>query len=160
MNRLYLSTCRKPTQLTRKFARLLSLILSAEYENRGKRSVDDICARAEKAGCTKIAFIYEKKGNPSRIQFYDDKKGWLEEEVLITGTNIPARKDGGRIPPNIMVLAEDGTGKRIADLFGLEQEIEDETSLLEGKFFESGIQFSLKGELILAIKCKFSNSKK
>ncbi|MFH0972012.1 MAG: hypothetical protein V1835_05615 [Candidatus Micrarchaeota archaeon] len=152
MPQIYISTGRKPSQLTRKFGRLLSLILNAKYENRGKKSVDEICARAEKFGCIRIAFIYEKKGNPALIQFYDEGKGWMDGELMVLGVNLPERS--GRIPKNLKIIAEDAEGGKIAALFGIEMEVEDETSKLGGKFSESRIDFLVAGKIVLEMKCK------
>ncbi len=152
MNSLYLSTGRKPSQLTRRLAKLLSFLLKAKYENRGKRSVDDICLRAEKHGCQKIAFIYEKKGNPSAVQFYDEKEGWLKEEIMIFGINMPERE--GRIPNKVKMTGMDEQGKKMMELLGLEQEIEDENSKMKGEFSSSRITFTKEGEKVLEMKCK------
>jgi hypothetical protein len=152
MEHLYFSTGRKPSQMTRKFARIMSLILDAQYENRGKRSVDEICGRAEKFGCTKIAFIYEKKGNPSLIQFYGQEKGWLDEELMIFGINIPERE--GRIPKHITFSNLDAEGEKIAGLFGLENDAENEKSTLIGVFSQNKLEFISGKEKVLDIKCK------
>jgi rRNA maturation protein Rpf1 len=156
MSSLYLSTGRKPSQQARKLARLLSLILKSEYENRGKRSVDEICSRAEKSGCTRIAFIYEKKGNPSHIQFYDEENAWLPEEIKILGIFLPERKGRGRIPRDVQLIGEDETGIKMMQLLNLENDIDDGKSPLIGKFSTHSIAFFLQNEKILEIKCKLA----
>jgi hypothetical protein len=158
MSSLYLSTGRKPSQQARKFARLLCLILKSEYENRGKRSVDEICARAEKFGCTRIAFIYEKKGNPSHIQFYDEENAWLQEEIKISGIYLPERKGRGRIPRDVQLIGEDENGIKMMQLLNLENDVDDAKSPLVGKFCAHSIAFFLQNEKILEIKCRLATS--
>ncbi len=130
MNHLYFSTGRKPSALIRKLGRLLSLIFNSKYENRGKKSVDEVCARAELAGCVKIAFIYEKKGNPSNIKFFDETNGWLKTELLIHGMNLPERT--GRIPKTLNLEIKGAVGKKIADLFDVNLDENDDASPLRG----------------------------
>lgn len=154
MSQLYLSTGRKPSALGRRVARLLCLIFNAKYENRGKKSVDEICARAEKFGCTRIAFIYEKKGNPTSIQFYDEANGWLEEELRIFGVNLPDRD--GRIPKTVKFISKDADGKKIMQLFNLENEIDDSPSSLEAHFYANRMDFIQNNSAILGIKCGLS----
>ena len=152
MSSLYLSTGRKPSQLTRKVSRLLSLILQGKYENRGKKSVSEICSRAEKFGCQKVAFIYEKKGNPASIEFFDEEGGWLEEIISVSGIYFHEKEGRKRIPSKIKLTAIDDTGVRMIALLGLENEVEDETSLLEGNFSKTGIAFYLGGVKVLELK--------
>lgn len=154
MSSLYLSTGRKPSQLTRKLSRLLCLILQAKYENRGKRSVEEICSRAEKFGCRRIAFIYEKKGNPSSIEFFDEEAGWLSEIIAISGIHLPERKGGKRIPPTIELVARDAAGEKMLYLLGIQNKADDEISTLRGAFSSSGMEFFLRDEKILHIKGK------
>ncbi|MFH1442512.1 MAG: hypothetical protein ABIG96_00605 [Candidatus Micrarchaeota archaeon] len=156
---LYISTGRKPSVTTRKLARLLSLILNAKYENRGKRSVDDVCERAEKSGCSRIAFIYEKKGNPSSIQFFDSEKGWLKEEFIIAGVVVPEFEKRKRIPQQMEVKSDDENGKKIIRLLGLE-ESDEFPSPLHGIFSGRGMEFLLNNEKILFLKGKLIESPK
>lgn len=151
-----MSTGRKPTQTTRKLGRLLSLILHCKYENRGKRSVDEICERAETFGCQKVAFIYEQKGNPSSIQFFDEDLGWLPEIIAISGINQPDRASLSRIPSTIKLIAHDAEGKKMISLLGLEAKEEDAQSPLEGKFSSKGIEFFQGKYLILNLKGKIA----
>ncbi|MFH1750902.1 MAG: hypothetical protein ABH863_04450 [Candidatus Micrarchaeota archaeon] len=154
MSSLYLSTGRKPSQLTRKVARLLSLILQAKYENRGKKSVDEVCIRAEKFGCQKVAFIYEKKGNPASIEFFDEEKGWLPEIISISGIYLPKRKGKKRIPPSIQLICEGSEGLAMRELLGVEGEAEGIASPLVGVLSEKGLAFTSFDERILEIKGK------
>ncbi|MBI5224976.1 hypothetical protein HY989_03830 [Candidatus Micrarchaeota archaeon] len=150
MSNLFISTGRKPTATARKLARLLSLILMAKYENRGKRSVDDVCARAEHHGMTKIAFIYERKGNPSSIQFFDQTNGWLVEEIAILGMSMPERKGRSRIPESCEVDIKDAIGRKFAELLGLVES--GEPTKLRAIFSEKLITFILGEDKILEMK--------
>lgn len=88
---IYITTSRKPSQLTRRIARYLGRVFGT-YENRGKRSMAEIVARANTAGYTRIMFMYEKKGNPSELSFYEDE--WLEPLIKIRGVKENGGKSG------------------------------------------------------------------
>ncbi len=71
---MLVTTSRKPGQLTRAMARTVADALGAAYLNRGKAGVDAVMAQAEKAGAKRVLFIWERKGNPSRMVVFDLEK--------------------------------------------------------------------------------------
>ncbi|MBI5228755.1 hypothetical protein HY991_01495 [Candidatus Micrarchaeota archaeon] len=120
---LYITTSRKPSQLTRRFVKWLEFLLEGEAENRGKRNIEEIAERARGKGFARILFVYEKKGNPERLCFYEN--GWLEPEVLIKGVILPKGKPDRRklkLQRGISVTAEDEVGREIKGLLGFEGE--------------------------------------
>jgi len=84
---LFVTTSRKPSQLTRRVARFLGRVLG-KYENRGKHGLAEVASRADAAGYSRLLLVYERKGNPAELSFYEDN--WLEPLVLIRGL-----KEGG-----------------------------------------------------------------
>ncbi len=71
---MLITTSRKPGQLTRAMARTVADALGAAYLNRGKAGVDAVMAEAEKAGASRVLFIWERQGNPSRLVVFDLEK--------------------------------------------------------------------------------------
>ncbi|MCX8206158.1 MAG: hypothetical protein N3H30_02920 [Candidatus Micrarchaeota archaeon] len=68
----YITTSRKASQVSRRLARSLSNFFpGAHYENRGKRGMDSVLARARELGFTRVVLIYESHGNPGEIEFID-----------------------------------------------------------------------------------------
>jgi U3 small nucleolar ribonucleoprotein protein IMP4 len=118
---LFITTARKPSQQTRKLARWLETLFDAEYENRGKRSVDEVMQRAASAGYSRVLFIHESHGNPNELVFRDGNEGWLEPSIAIAGASIPERGKRRRLPKNVAVKALDSEGRKIAGLFGIEE---------------------------------------
>lgn len=81
-------------------------MLSAKAENRGKRSVSDVEARAANFGCTRVLFLHEANGNPSKLSFYG-KEGWLEPEIAVSSAEVPAKEKAKiRLPRDVSVIAE------------------------------------------------------
>ncbi len=116
---VFISTCRKPRPRTRKVAKLLAVLLDSKYENRGKRSVGDVVARAGAAGFSRVAFLHESHGALSSIEFCEEGKGWLEEIILVRQVEVPEAKS--RVPKELVFEAVDGAGRRMADLLMLGQ---------------------------------------
>ncbi len=74
MTAMLITTSRKPGQLTRAIARTLANGMGAEFLNRGKSGVDSVFAEAEKLGVSKVLFVWERNGNPSRLVAFDMEK--------------------------------------------------------------------------------------
>lgn len=74
---MFITTSRKPSAKTRTFCQSLSRALNADYTNRGKMSFRDVLIKA--SGFKVIAIVSQVKGNPSRIEFYNE-----EGEILLT----------------------------------------------------------------------------
>ena len=143
---LYVSTSRKPSVLSRKLVRWLALLCGGMTENRGKRSVFECMQRAESKGFKRLAFVYEKYGNPSELAFFQGQ--WLNPVIEIQSIAFPTEKKQ-RVPKGFSATAVDEEGKKIVDLFtggasGLE---ETETGLVmqAGK---KEIKFVYDGETV------------
>lgn len=83
---MYVTTSRKPTQHTRSLARAFAAFLGATCENRGKKSVNDVAARASKLGHSRFVIISEQHGNPSKMSFAEVgvEWQWLDPEISFT----------------------------------------------------------------------------
>jgi len=74
---MLITTSRKPSSRTRSFCQSLSHVLNAEYVNRGKMSFRDVLVKASTLGFPKIAIVSQIKGNPSKIEIYDENSEML-----------------------------------------------------------------------------------
>ena len=74
---MFITTSRKPSAKTRTFCQSLSRVLNADYTNRGKMSFRDVLIKA--SGFKIIAVVSQVKGNPSRIEFFNENG-----ELLLT----------------------------------------------------------------------------
>lgn len=74
-SKIIISTSRKPSQITRRFAQFLKHYFNATYINRGKTSFTKILNQAKQHENSVLLIITETKGNPSNIDVYD-----LEDE--------------------------------------------------------------------------------
>ncbi|MGB9577076.1 MAG: hypothetical protein ACP5O3_01430 [Candidatus Micrarchaeia archaeon] len=142
MSSIYVTTSRKPSQLTRRLARWLELLLAAEYENRGKKSFDEVRERARTLGLKKILFVYERNGNPDRIAVWD--ADWREPEIRLRSVVFPP-KSRVEVPRETKVVAEDEFGEKVAKLLDLR---EPEGEFVEARVSSKKICFSFNGEEI------------
>jgi len=95
---MFITTSRKPSAKTRTFCQRLSRVLNADYTSRGKMSFRDVLIKA--SGFKIIAVVSEIKGNPSRIEFYNQKS-----EILLTLYITEAILDlNGKINPDKLTL--------------------------------------------------------
>lgn len=74
---MFITTSRKPSSKTRTFCQSLSRALNADYTNRGKMSFRDVLIKA--SGFKIISVVSQVKGNPSRIEFFNENG-----ELLLT----------------------------------------------------------------------------
>ncbi|MFH1200223.1 MAG: hypothetical protein V1708_04090 [Candidatus Micrarchaeota archaeon] len=151
----FISTCRKPRQLTRSIARLLSLFVGSGYENRGKRSVAEVMSRAGGKGFSRVAFLHERHGALSSIEFYEEKAGWLPEILEVKAAKVAESRH--RVPKEMLVRASDAVGEKIAGLFAVEgskvEGIEPDECALE-LFSSEKIDFFSRGELRLSLSVR------
>lgn len=70
-SKLVISTSRKPSQITRRFAQFLKHYFNAVYINRGKASFTKIVNQAKQYDNSLLLIITETKGNPSSINVYN-----------------------------------------------------------------------------------------
>ncbi|MBI5225680.1 hypothetical protein HY994_00385 [Candidatus Micrarchaeota archaeon] len=91
---MLITTSRKPGQLTRAVARTIASALGAEYLNRGKGGLASVLVEAEKVNASKILFVWERYGNPSRLVGFDmAKANQLQDEADTQAKEIKARKE-------------------------------------------------------------------
>ncbi|MDO5852352.1 MAG: ribonucleotide-diphosphate reductase subunit beta [Methanobacteriaceae archaeon] len=82
---MLISTSRKLSQNTRKFCKNLMHATDSEYINRGKMSIRDVLLKTAESGHESTAFVYEIKGNPSKITFYTKAK---EQLAILVSVNL------------------------------------------------------------------------
>ncbi len=103
--------------LARKLCRWLELLLGAECENRGKRSLQECVDRAEAKGFKRVLLVYEAFGNPRKLVFLEREK-WLGK-IVLSGVKLPEGKQS-RVPEGVRGgVALDGKGRDVLALFGL-----------------------------------------
>ena len=91
---MLITTSRKPSQRTRSFCKSLNRVFKSEYTNRGKMSIRDVLLKSSEIGFNKTAVISETKGNPSKIEFYNEKGDILIS--LDVTVSVPTSR-GGRV---------------------------------------------------------------
>jgi len=95
---MFITTSRKPSAKTRSFCQSLSRALNSKYVNRGKMSFRDVLIKASQSGFQKIAVVSQMKGNPSRIEIYNEK-GEILIILYISGVllNLKGRIDSDKL---------------------------------------------------------------
>jgi U3 small nucleolar ribonucleoprotein protein IMP4 len=89
---MLITTSRKPSQRTRSFCKSLDRVINSEYTNRGKMSLRNVLLKSSQLGFDKTAVISETKGNPSKIDFYNEKGDIvLSMDVTVSITNSKGR---------------------------------------------------------------------
>ncbi len=68
---ILITTSRKPSQITRRFAQFLKHFLQSTYVNRGKTSFNKLINQTINEGFNGLLVITETKGNPSAINIYN-----------------------------------------------------------------------------------------
>lgn len=116
---MLISTSRKPAQNTRKFCKNLMHATGSEYVNRGKSSIMDILLKSAVLGHNSTAFVYEIKGNPSKITFFSRAEKVLSILVTVNTQNTRLHIN----PKNLKVKCDVKELEIIADL--LDAELDD-----------------------------------
>lgn len=73
-SKLVISTSRKPSQITRRFAQFLKHYFNGTYINRGKSSFSKVVNQAKQYENALLVIITETKGNPSSLNVYNLEK--------------------------------------------------------------------------------------
>lgn len=96
---LIITTSRKPSQITRRFAQFIKHYFNATYINRGKMSFRKIINTAKQEENSLLLILTETKGNPSNIDVYDTK---IDDENPIANLyfNISIPSQNSRINVN------------------------------------------------------------
>ena len=84
-DKVLISTSRKPSQKTRTFCKNLSHAFGFDYTNRGKSSLRDMLVKASQMNHDTLLLVYQIKGNPSKLTFYDLKA--QEKLALLISAN-------------------------------------------------------------------------
>ncbi|OEC87431.1 MULTISPECIES: Brix domain-containing protein [Methanobacterium] len=74
---MLITTSRKPSSRTRSFCQDLSHVLNAKYVNRGKMSFRDVLLKSAALGFHETAVVSQIKGNPSKIEIYNENSELL-----------------------------------------------------------------------------------
>lgn len=143
--RLFVTTSRKPSALTRRLAKWLSVLLQADNDNRGKKSIQDVVAEAEKKGCGRVMLIYESHGNPAKLAFLD-ATGWMEEVAIARVIDAPARIPRG-LPKAVAADTEgsDADGGKLLELLGLKA---GKSNCIMAHARQGALSFTLSGKPI------------
>jgi len=137
---VYITTSRKPSQITRRLTRFLAIALGGMKENRGKRSVQEIIERAQAKGHYRCLLIYEHKGNPSKLCFLEEGK-WLPA-ICLTSIVESLREPSRRLPGLSKITATGSLAKKMAQLFEKNDEL---LQGLELRITDTQITFWLDG---------------
>ena len=126
---MYITTSRKPSDSTRVLARNISSFLNSTYENRGKKSVEDVVSRARLLGFRRVMVISESKGNPNKLSFISigERWDWMSPELLFSVATPQLKEKVGGLGKEVSVHAKD---KDLADLFALPEPSTDDTVTL------------------------------
>lgn len=148
---MLITTSRKPSSRTRSFCQDMSHVLNAKYVNRGKMSFRDVLLKSVTLGFQETAVVSQIKGNPSKIEIYDEKgelllflkitvslldlKGKINSDALSIRCEIDELKDPLtnilKIPEEnsdknlIWVKAGEGENKAILEFYDKEGSIRD-----------------------------------
>ncbi|MBR5503494.1 MAG: ribonucleotide-diphosphate reductase subunit beta [Methanobrevibacter sp.] len=87
---MLISTSRKPSQKTRTFCKNLSHAFGYDYTNRGKSSLRDLLVKAKQLGHDGLVLVYQIKGNPSKLTFYDLESN--EKLALLVSVNTTSER--------------------------------------------------------------------
>ncbi|MEM3400135.1 MAG: hypothetical protein QXP42_04870 [Candidatus Micrarchaeia archaeon] len=82
---MYITTSKNPSPLSVKFAKRLALLLFSVYENRGKKAIEKVVARAKLHGMRRALFVYEKNKMPHSLVFMqlNGEWKWLKPEIAV-----------------------------------------------------------------------------
>lgn len=91
-----ITTSRKPSQITRRFAQFLKHYFNTTYTNRGKTSFTKVINETRNNGKSILLVINETKGNPSSINIYNLEKS-VEEAWINIYINISLPQENNTI---------------------------------------------------------------
>lgn len=116
---LIITTSRKPSQITRRFAQFIKHYFDATYINRGKMSFRKITHTAKQADNSMLLILTETKGNPSSIDIYDIKKD-DENPIANLYFNISIPSQNNRInvnPSEIFIINKSNSLNELFERF-------------------------------------------
>jgi U3 small nucleolar ribonucleoprotein protein IMP4 len=126
---MLITTSRKPSQRTRSFCKSLVRVLNSSYINRGKMSIRDVLIKSSELGLDKIAVISEMKGNPSKIDFFDEEgETILSLDVTVSIPNSNANSKSRVKTKNLRINSEIDEIKGLGEILGIPKVNEGYTS--------------------------------
>jgi len=147
---IYITTSKKSSPKTQILCKALSYLLpNSINERRGKKSIEQIFIRAKLLGKSRVMFIYEKDGIPSRICLMKVKAHsweWVGEELLISEFHL--HRMPSELPGELTVSG--GRGEEFGRLLDVEKP-EDEDSI-EMKCGRKKLSFSYSGKPLLELE--------
>ena len=93
---LFITTSRKPSQMTRTFSQFLNHFLNATYFNRGKSSFTKVVNQTRQHDTSFLVIVNQTKGNPSSINVYDIEKS-TDESLFSIYVNVSLPKESNKI---------------------------------------------------------------
>ena len=113
---LIISTSRKPSQITRRFAQFIKHYFNATYINRGKMSFRKVINASKLEDDALLLIITETKGNPSSIDIYDTRKD-DENPIANLYFNISLPSQNSRINVNCEEIFFVNKSRSLDELF-------------------------------------------
>jgi len=135
---MYITTSRKPSDSTRRLAKIISNFIGP-YENRGKKSIEEIVTRADGLGENRVMIISESGGNPNSISFISISKEW---EWMSPELRISAKTDTIPSPRRLEKPVKYSGDKKYSELFDFPEPDTDDT--IEVWMDDKKISFSYK----------------
>lgn len=131
---MYVTTSRKSSLSTKILASNIATFLNAKYEPRGKKSIEDVIARADELGHSRIIIVSETKGNPNKLAFIDigGEWRWVFPFIIFSVDTEFVHKKIGRINKEVEMIIKNSErsekAQRIADLFDIPEPATDDTA--------------------------------
>lgn len=127
---IIISTSRKPSQITRRFAQFIKHYFNAKYINRGKMSFRKVISLSKNEENSRLLILNETKGNPSSIDVYNTIE---DDENPIANVNFTTS-----LPPENSKINTDSSNiifinknKQITELFQQFRKIETKEHIRE-----------------------------
>ena len=144
---ILVTTSRKPSTRTRRFARELSSVLPlSRYLPRGKSSIHDLLERAEEMGMHRVVVIGETKGNPSIMRVLRRDGGWswlFQIYIRSVSLYVDMGRKMVRIDAEGLSIDADVYSRELSEAFGVYEETDDAVILRER---EGNVRFLYYGE--------------
>lgn len=115
---LIISTSRKPSQKTRRFAQFLKHYFNATYINRGKMSFSKVINTSKQEENSLLIVLMEVKGNPSNIDVYNLDKD-EENPIFSLNFNVSLPKSNNRINTDSSKISIINKNNQLNSLFEL-----------------------------------------
>ncbi len=112
---MLITTGKNAGKLSKRIAAALCLaVQESRFEPRGKRTVQQLIAKAAKLHFSRLCSIYEESGRPSQLSFLaiDPNGGWtrLSPSIKLKNIPIPPKKTRGQQSASLVIS---GTKKKV-----------------------------------------------